>query len=188
MKVKKRKKSSRMHGRKMGTHGTGARKKQRHSGMKGGKGMSGSGKRADHKKTKITKLYGHTYFGRKGVTSRSTKRDTRQRINLRQIESNLEKYGKKKGDAFEINLPKHKILGEGEARHRLIIKAKEASKSAIDKVKKAGGDIQIKVHIQAKKEKEKIPKKSAEETLREGKEEEEKVREAVKPAGAETEE
>ena len=49
----------------MGTHGTGARKKAKGTGHRGGKGMSGSGKRADHKKTLITKLYGHKYFGKR---------------------------------------------------------------------------------------------------------------------------
>jgi large subunit ribosomal protein L15 len=141
-KTHKRKKSSRMHGRKMGTHGTGARKNKRHSRMKGGKGMSGSGKRADQKKTLITKLYGHGYFGKKGITSKGTKRDTRKRINLRQIELNIQKYPKK-GDAYEINLSSYKILGEGEVKNKLIIKAKEASKSAIEKVKKAGGEIKL---------------------------------------------
>jgi large subunit ribosomal protein L15 len=174
MKTKKRKKSSRMHGRKMGTHGTGCRKKQRHSGMKGGKGMSGSGKRADHKKTLITKIYGHTYFGKKGVTSRGSKKDKRNRINLIQIENSLEKLGVKKGDAFEINLSKHKILGTGEVKHKLIIKAKEASKSAIDKVKKAGGNIELPV----KKEKP-VAKESTEKA-----EQEPVVEEAVKPQGA----
>ena len=71
-KTHKRKKSSRMNGRKMGTHGTGARKNNRESGNKGGKGMSGSGKRGDQKKTLITKLYGHDYFGKKGITSIGT--------------------------------------------------------------------------------------------------------------------
>ena len=141
MKTHKRKKSSRAHGRGMGTHGTGARKNKRKSGHKGGKGMSGSGKRADHKKTLINKLYGHGYFGKQGITSKGTKRDTRKRINLQQIELNLEKYGKKKGDSFEINLKNYKILGGGEIKNKLIIKAKEASKSAIEKVKKVGGEI-----------------------------------------------
>ena len=71
MKVKKRKKISRMRGRGMGTHGGGARKKRKKSGHRGGTGMSGSGKRADHKKTLITKLYGHSYFGKKGITSKN---------------------------------------------------------------------------------------------------------------------
>jgi len=141
MKLKKRRKSSRMHGRKMGTHGGGARKKRKGSGHRGGKGMSGSGKRADHKKTLITKLYGHNYFGKQGVTSRKTKRDTRKRINLQQIELHLEKYGKKTANGFEINLPRYKILGTGEVKNKLIIKALEASKSAIKKVKSKGGEI-----------------------------------------------
>ncbi len=44
MKTHKRKKSSRMHGKGMGTHGGGARVKRKKSGHRGGKGMSGSGK------------------------------------------------------------------------------------------------------------------------------------------------
>lgn len=141
MRTHKRKKSSRMHGRGMGTHGRGARKKARGSGHHGGKGMAGTGKRADHKKTLITKLYGNSYFGKQGITSKKTERDTRKRINLWQIESSPEKYGKKSGDKYEINLKKYKILGSGEVKNKLIINALEASKSAIEKVKKAGGEI-----------------------------------------------
>ena len=143
MKTKKRKKVSRMHGKNMGTHGTGARKNKRKSGNRGGIGMSGSGKRADHKKTLITKLYGNTYFGKKGVTSRGSQKDKRERINLEQIENNLDKYGKKTSKGWEINLPKHKVLGKGDVKEKLIIKAFEASKSAIEKVKKSGGEIVV---------------------------------------------
>lgn len=145
MKAKKRTKSSRMHGRGRGTHGYGERKKHKKSGHRGGKGMSGSGKRADHKKTLVQKLYGHKYFGKQGITSRGTKRDTRKRINLQTIELNLEKYGKKSGDKFEIDLSDYKILGTGEVKNKLIIKAKQASKSAISKVKKMGGEILLKI-------------------------------------------
>ena len=143
-KIHKRKKSSRYHGRNMGTSGHGSRKTHRSSGNKGGKGMAGSGKRADHKKTLINKLYGNDYFGKQGVTSRKTKRDTRQRINLEHIEKNLEKYGKKTAKGWEINLPKYKILGEGNIKEKLIIKCLGASESARDKIKKAGGEIIIK--------------------------------------------
>jgi large subunit ribosomal protein L15 len=140
-KTHKRKKVSRMHGRKMGTHGWGARKKHKKSGHRGGTGMAGTGKRADTKTTLITKLYGHEYFGKQGITSRKTKRDTRQRINLQQIEKNLEKYGKKTAKGWEINLERYKILGEGEIKEKLIIKAMGASESAIKKIEKAGGEI-----------------------------------------------
>lgn len=141
MKLKKRKKSTRMHGRKMGTHGGGARKKHKKSGSRGGIGMAGTGKRADQKKTLITKLYGNKYFGKQGITSKGTKRDKRDRINLKQIEDNLGKYGKKTAEGYEINLSSYKILGEGEVKNKLIITAKEFSKSAEEKVKKAGGEI-----------------------------------------------
>jgi len=144
IKSKKRTKSSKMHGRGMGSHGWGARKKHRKSGHRGGKGMSGSGKRSDQKKTLVLKKYGHKYFGKQGITSRGTKRDIRQRINLQTIELNLEKYGKQTGNKWEIDLSEYKILGTGEVKDKLIIKAKEASKSAIEKVKNAGGEILLK--------------------------------------------
>jgi len=159
-KTHKRKKSSRMHGRKMGTHGTGARKNKRDTGNKGGKGMSGSGKRADHKKTLVTKLYGHGYFGKKGITSIGTKRDKRQRISLATIMDNLDSFGKKTAKGWEIDLRKAKILNSEkvEIKEKLIISALSASKGAIEKVKKAGGDIIL--PVKAKKEPEKEGKKT----------------------------
>src|SRR3990170_7630159 len=99
-KTKKRKKASRMHGRGAGTHGWGARKKHKKSGHRGGKGTAGTGKRADQKKTLVNMLYGHKYFGKQGITSRKTKRDKRKRINLQDLEYNLEKYGKNEGGAW----------------------------------------------------------------------------------------
>ncbi len=145
-KTHKRKKSSRMHGMNMGTHGTGARKNKRDTGNKGGKGMSGSGKRADHKKTLVTKLYGHGYFGKQGITSRGTKRDKRERINLSTIMNNLNDLGKKTSKGWEISLPKAKILNSNvEIKEKLIINAFEASKGAIENVKKAGGEIIVPV-------------------------------------------
>lgn len=167
-KTHKRKKSSRMHGRKMGTHGWGSRKQHRSSGNRGGKGMAGSGKRADHKKTLITKLYGNAYFGKQGITSKKTARDKRNRINLQDIGNNLEKYGKKTAKGWEIDLSSYKILGEGEVKEKLIIKALAASQSAIEKVKKAGGEI----ILAEKEEVEKKPAPSKEKTeKKEGKKE-----------------
>lgn len=141
MRTHKRRKSSRMHGRKMGSHGRGARKKGKGSGHRGGFGMAGTGKRADQKKTLILKLYGHKYFGKQGITSKNTKRDKRDRINLREIQSKLNIYGKKVGDKWEINLKNYKILGAGEIKEKIFLKAKDASNSAIEKIKKAGGEI-----------------------------------------------
>jgi large subunit ribosomal protein L15 len=153
MKLKKTKKSKKMRGRGMGTHGTGARKNKRKSGNRGGKGLAGTGKRADQKKTLITKLYGHGYFGKQGITSKRTERDKRERINLKTIEKNISSYGKKTGNKWEVKLENYKILGEGDVKRILIIHAKEASKSAVGKVKKAGGEIILK-----KKENDKVKK------------------------------
>lgn len=144
MKTKKRTKSSRHHGKNMGTSGWGARKKHKKSGHRGGIGMAGSGKRADHKKTLVQAKYGNDYFGKQGITSRGTKRDIRKRINVGEIQTNIERYGKKKGDMWEINLEKYKILGTGNVTEKLIIKALEASKTAIEKIEKAGGKINLK--------------------------------------------
>src|SRR3989338_8196367 len=116
----KRKKVSRMHGRNMGTHGGGARKKRQGKGHRGGKGMAGTGKRADQKKTLVIKLYGNNYFGKQGITSRGTKRDKRDRINVWGIQN--------KYKSGEVNLLTYKILGKGEVKDKFIITAKEASK------------------------------------------------------------
>jgi len=145
MKTVKRKKVSRMSGRGMGTHGSGARKNKRKSGHKGGTGLAGTGKRADHKKTLVQKLHGHGYFGKKGVTSRGTARDTRVRINVGELSSNVLSFGSKKGDSYEINMKKYKILGKGNVTEKLIINCLEASKSAIEKVEAAGGKVIFKV-------------------------------------------
>ena len=151
VKVHKRKKMSRMHGHNMGTHGWGARKKHKKSGHKGGKGMAGSGKRGDQKKTLVQKLYGNDYFGKQGITSRGTKKDKSDKINLSSIEFNLGNYlakgiAKKTEKGFEIDLSSYKILGDGEIKNKLFIKARIASKSAEEKVKKSGGEITLLEH------------------------------------------
>ena len=130
-----------MHGRGMGTSGHGSRKKKKGKGHKGGKGMAGTGKRADQKKTLVLNLYGNKYFGKQGVTSRKTKRDKRKRINIRSIDTNIESFGKKEGEFWEINLQDYKILGSEKVKHKMHIKAKEASVSAAKMIKKAGGEI-----------------------------------------------
>lgn len=137
MKIKKKKKSAGQRGRT--TYGHGARKKWKKSGHKGGVGMAGTGKRADHKKTLINKLYGNKYFGKQGITSKGTKRDKRKRINIIDIEKNIEKFPKKDG---WIDLSTYKVLGNGEIKNKLKIKALDVSKSAKEKIEKAGGEIE----------------------------------------------
>lgn len=142
MSLKKRKKSSRMHGHGMGTHGHGSRKKWLGSGHKGGKGMAGSGKRANHNKTRILALYGTDYFGKQGITSRGTKRDKTKFMNIDFIERNYSSLLKKFGKKDILELEGYKILGDGEISIKVHIRAKSASKSAIEKIQKAGGKIE----------------------------------------------
>ena len=138
MKVKKKKKSVGQRGRT--TYGHGARKKWKKSGHKGGVGMAGTGKRADHKKTLKNKLYGNKYFGKQGITSKGTKRDKRKRINIIDIEKNLSKFSEKDG---WIDLSEYKVLGDGEIKNKLKIKALSVSKNAKEKIEKAGGKIEV---------------------------------------------
>jgi len=137
MKLKKRKKTSRQRGGT--THGWGARQRHRGKGSKGGKGMAGSGKRADQKKQfaliKANKAGFKNYFGGKGFTSRRKKKKKEKCINLKNAMEIAENSGKGK-----IELKDYKILGEGEG-FKAEIFAKSASQSAIEKMEKAGGKI-----------------------------------------------
>ena len=85
MKLKRRKKSSRFRG--SHTHGRGFKKKARGSGHRGGKGMAGSGKRGDAKKTLVLSLFGNDYFG-KDKTLRKKLVKKLDSINLYQITQN----------------------------------------------------------------------------------------------------
>lgn len=137
MKLKRRKKSARFRGSRM--HGRSA-KKAKGKGHHGGKGWSGTGKKAGQKKTFIDKFF-TPYFGKSGHTSKPTKKKKENKINLKDIVANLERYGKKTANGWEINLENYKVLGEGEVKEKLIITADSFSESAKEKIEKAGGKI-----------------------------------------------
>lgn len=171
-KTHKTKKVNKQKGRGMGTYGRGARKAGKDAGHKGGLGMAGSGKRADHKKLSVIKKYGNNYFGKMGATSKSNAKDKSDRINLRDIENKKEKIGKNTSKGWEINLKSYKVLGVGEINSKLIIKAKSASKSAIEKVGAAGGKIILPGKEETEeKSKDKESKESSKKKSGEGKQE-----------------
>ena len=124
---KKRRKSSRMRG--SHTHGRGFKKKARGSGHRGGFGMAGTGKRADHRKSFILNLP-EEYFGKSGLNAKPKKYKV---INI----EDLEKFAKGK----EVDLKNYKILGNGEIKTALTVYAKYASASAIEKIERAGGKV-----------------------------------------------
>ena len=134
----KRKKTTRIRGRR--TVGYGSRKKHRGKGSRGGKGMAGTGKRADQRKTFILK-YLPGYFGKRGFKGKKIKIKI---INLQDIEKKLEKFlkegiAKKATEGIEIDLHDYKILSKGNIKEKIIIKAKAFSKKAKEKIEKVGG-------------------------------------------------
>ena len=144
--ITKRKKVTKYRGSK--THGCGSMKKRRGAGNRGGRGMAGSGKRADHKRQLIFKKYGTKYFGKHGfkVNSKIIKIKA---INVTYLESNLSSLIKKglakdENKLFTINLSKlgyNKLLGSGKITKKFNITTKFVSKKAKEKVEKLGGKI-----------------------------------------------
>jgi|SRR3989344_2864393 len=127
MKLKKRKKSGKLRG--FRTHGF-AGKKHKGKGNVGGKGMSGTGKRADQKKTLVLN-YPEPYFGKRRILGGRKKKKNLQ-INIDDIVKNLK-------DKKELKLKDYKILGRGEIKQAIVVKAKAFSKQAKEKIEKAGG-------------------------------------------------
>ena len=143
MKTKKRKKSSRLRG--SHTQSKGFKKKARGKGHRGGKGMAGTGKRADHRKSLILNLPGKNYFGKSKRLGMPQSIKLKS-INLAQISQNLssmEKKGtaKKTSKGYEILLPRYKLLSNGDLKLKLIVTVPEASKNAVEKVKSQGGEV-----------------------------------------------
>ncbi len=133
MKFKKRNKRSRIRGTR--TCGWAMKKHKGGKGNKGGIGMAGTGKRADHKKSWVL-VYSYPYFGKHGTTSKGTERKKNPVLNLDDIEVMANKTKKN-----VLELKEYKILGNGEIKTKVTIHAKEASAQAMEKVTAAGGEI-----------------------------------------------
>ena len=143
MVTRKRGKMSRHRG--SHTHGYGAMKKHRGSGNKGGKGMGGSGKRADSKKPSIWK--NKDYFGKHGFVNATTKKQNT--INIRDIEEKLDRYAAEQkitlaNNIYTVDLSSwgiDKLLGTGKAKHSYMITVAAASQQAIEKIEAANGKV-----------------------------------------------
>ena len=147
MVVNKRKKFSRQ--RSSHTHGWGSKKKHRGAGSRGGRGMAGSGKRGDAKKTLYWK--DKKYFGKYGFKMKGVKKEVKA-INIGDIEENIEKF--LKGEEV-IDLGKfgyNKLLGKGQVRSKLKIKVDSASAKAVEKIKKVGGEVVLEIKEEKTKE------------------------------------
>ena len=146
MTVNRRRKRVRQRGSK--THGWGAKKKHRGKGNRGGKGMAGTGKRADSKKPSIWK--DNRYFGKYGFKSKKQGIKI-SAFNLSYIEEKFDSLLKKdiivkENNFYNVDAQKlgfNKLLSKGNISNKLRIKVMFASKNAIEKVKAAGGEVSL---------------------------------------------
>lgn len=144
MRFKKRKKATRFRG--SHTHARGFKKKARGSGHRGGFGMSGS---ENQKKSLIMNLFGSEYFGKDKTLRKGFIPQKLKTINLKFIDENISsliKQGiaKQTGKGYDLDLKGYKILGDGETKLKLNINADFASQSAVEKIKKSGGELKLK--------------------------------------------
>lgn len=132
----KRKKNSRQRGSK--THGWGAMKKHRGAGNRGGRGMAGTGKRADQLKSLVIKRFGlKNYFGKSGF-----KRPQKVIVKIKTINvGDLTKFDKTDIDLNELGF--NKLLGGGKINKKCNIKVASCSKLAKEKIVGSGGSISI---------------------------------------------
>ncbi len=144
MTVNKRKKNTRQRGSM--THGWGAKKKHRGQGHRGGRGMAGTGKRADSKKPSVWK--NPYYFGKHGFVSKTPKVKISP-VNISFIEKHIDKFvlnglAKKENGFYSVELTKlgfNKLLGDGRVSVKFKISTPYASKTAVEKIKQAGGEV-----------------------------------------------
>ena len=133
--ITKRKKVTRQRGSK--THGWGSMKKHRGAGNRGGRGMAGTGKRADQMKPSIINNYGlQNYFGKHGFKRPQHKIEKYRTINVGDLNFNRE----------EINLQEEgyeKLLGKGKPNKKYYIKVKFCSQKAKEKIKRIGGEVSL---------------------------------------------
>ncbi|MCH8067588.1 MAG: uL15 family ribosomal protein [Nanoarchaeota archaeon] len=125
------------------THGGGSKKKRRGAGNRGGRGMAGSGKRADSKKPSI---WNQKYFGKFGFVSKNARKITT--IDIDYLEENINKLPQdavsKENEFFSVDLEKlgfNKLLSNGNVKNKYKIKVPYASKKAIEKIKNNGGEV-----------------------------------------------
>lgn len=127
------------------THGWGSMKKHRGGGHKGGRGMAGTGRKADSKKPSIWS--NPDYFGRHGFVKYNARIITA--VNVVDIDEKIERYvaekkAKLENGTYFIDLKDigfNKLLGKGKATKKLKITCSYASKKAIESVKNAGGEV-----------------------------------------------
>ncbi len=133
MVVHHRKKNTRFRGKT--TYGYGSMKKHRGAGNRGGRGMAGSGKRADQRKTWILKHYGPEYFGKHGFTRPPEVKKTPIIINIDELPNQ---------DSINLTAGGYtKLLSRGVPQRKYHIIVPTCSQRAKEKIEKAGGKVEL---------------------------------------------
>lgn len=153
MPIRYRKKTRKLRGRK--TAGYGSKKKHRGKGSSGGKGWGGSTKN----KRSYVYVYAPDHFGHKGFRPPYGEAADVV-INVDAACRLAEKLGVKELDLGEQGYTK--LLGRGKAEKAVTIKVKRASASAIEAVKKAGGNVIVE-QVSEKKEAKQVKDEKEEE-------------------------
>ncbi|MGC8975301.1 MAG: uL15 family ribosomal protein [Thermoprotei archaeon] len=145
MVVRKEKKSRKMRGSR--THGYGRVGQHRKAGSRGGRGAAGMHK---HKWTWVVK-YHPDWFGKHGFKNPNPTivKDEIKAINLKELSEKIEELLrenklKQENNLIVINLEElgyNKLLGEGSISKPVKIIAARATKTAVEKVRKAGGEV-----------------------------------------------
>jgi len=166
MVANKRKKNSRQRGSKFYGAGRGS-KHNKGAGNRGGRGMAGTGKRADSKKPSIwTDPY---YFGKFGFRMKNPR--IMNAVNIEYLENHIDKLVEQKlareeKEGYSIDLKDigmNKLLGYGKPTKKFKIITEFSSADAVEKIKSAGGDVTVTTKIETKEEKHKDDKKPARE-------------------------
>ncbi len=123
------------------TRGNGDTKKRRGAGSRGGRGLAGSHK---HKYSKYAGKFGKE---KKKVLSRKIIREINIDLLIQKMPK-LEAAGKisKEENTIIVDGSKigfDKLLSKGELTQKIIVRNMKASKKAIEKIKKAGGDVEL---------------------------------------------
>jgi large subunit ribosomal protein L15 len=157
--IRKSKKCGKYRGRRL--HGWGVKSRHRGSGNRGGVGNAGSGKRADCKKPSHNPM---EYFGRHGFVS--IHKGKYNVINVGQINDNFESFkSKEKDGVIDLEmLGYHKLLSAGKVDKKFSIRVLDASASAIEKIKKAGGKVEVFKPSKADEESEEAEAESGDES------------------------
>jgi len=185
----KKKKTSKKRGSKFHGYGRGAAH-HKGAGNRGGRGRAGSGKRGDAKKPS----FWHLPTGKQGFSSKN--RMKIKAINLEDVQKNLSAWAAqgvavKNPNGFSLDLGKigyDKLLGKGKISTKtgakLLIVTDFASKKAVDKVKKAGGEVKVlksivkKVRKPAEKKKEEADEEAKQDDKQEVKKDDAKGKDA----------